>query len=63
MKRTYMVWFNGREYKRTTEHEYPYASYSSNDYGVRFHKTHAAARRAAGAFGEVKRTVVFANGN
>jgi hypothetical protein len=54
--RKYAVMFNGTEYTRTTEHEYPYASYSSNDYTVRFHKTHKAARRAAGAFGEVKST-------
>ena len=55
-KRKYTVTFGGREYSRVTEHEYPYASYSSNDYTVRFHKTHSAARRAAGAFGEVKST-------
>ena len=57
-KTTYKVEFGGREYTRKTEHTYTHAAYNRyrSSYGnvVTFHKTYAAAKRAAGAFGEVK---------
>ena len=49
--------FNGREYRRRSEHVYPHASRTEGG-KVRFHATYAAARIAAGRFGEVVPTEI-----
>ena len=55
-KTTYKVEFGGATFKRTTEATYTHAAYRGGRFTgtVTFHKTYAAAKRKAGAFGYVK---------
>lgn len=59
--KTYKATFEGHVYTRRTEATYPYAAFNPyrRDFRPRvtFHKTYAAAKRRAGEFGEVARTV------
>ena len=61
MKKTYTVTFGDTTATRTSENDYHWAT-CRKEYGsgwvIRFHQTHAAARRRAGINGTVKRTEV-----
>lgn len=62
----YNVVFNARLFTRKSNNTYTHAAFNANRKGnrpwVTFHGTEAAARKAAGAFGQVKPVTVIPGG-